>query len=183
MTQGYIIQQPSRKHRQGQQPLILGVDLASKPDDVSLVVMGPKGVETVINQRQLNAKCASRKADREFIARALIDLMERHGAQFERRPGFSGHNIVLRFSLNGVGAMVDIDNLHGGYWTSIHWYNTQYPTRDFTTKFCVNVGVLTRSQAHHKATSCPKDWYSLAMCLDAGLCMAARGDAFEPLTV
>lgn len=182
MTQGDIVQQPSRKHRQGPQPLIIGVDLASKPDDVSLVVMDDKGVRTVIRQRELNAKCASRKADREFIIRALIDLVERHGAQVERCPGYHNRCITLRFTLNGVGAMIDIHNLHGGYWSLISWYNTEYPVRDFTTRFCVNIGDLTRSRARHKATSCPQDWYSLAMCLDAGLCMAARGDAFETVT-
>ena len=185
MSQRDIVQQPGRLHRQGQQPVIVGVDLASKPDAVSLAIMGPKGVQMVVDRDTLNAKCASRKADREFIARALIGLMERHGAQLERRddgpnPGYHGASICLRFTLNGVGARLDIDNLHGGDWSLIHWHNTEYPVRNFTSRFCVNVGDLGRSRPHHKATSHPRDWYSLAMSLDAGLCLAARGDAFEP---
>lgn len=170
-----------------QRNVMIGVDLASKPDKVSLAIMGPKGVQMVVDRDDLNARCASRKADREFIARALIGLMERHGAQVERRddgpnPGYHGASIALRFSLNGVGAMLDIDNLHGGDWSLIHWHNTEHPARNFTTRFCVNVGNLGRSRPHHKATSHPQDWYSLAMLLDAGLCLAARGDAFEPVT-
>lgn len=177
-----IVQQPGRMHRQGEQPrlVVAGVDLASKPDRVSLAVVGPKGVQMVVDRDTLNAKCASRKADREFIARALIGLMERHGAQLERRddgpnPGYHGASIVLRFTL---GAMLDIDNLHGGDWALIHWHNTEYPARNFTSTFCVAVGDLGRSRPHHKATSHPRDWYSLAMMLDAGLCLAACGEAF-----
>lgn len=166
-----------------QRNVMIGVDLASKPDNVSLAIMGPKGVRMVVDRDDLNAKCASRKADREFIARALIGLMERHGAQVERRdekpnPGYSGAGIALRFSLNGVGAMLDIDNLHGGDWSLIHWHNTEHLARNFTTRFCVNVGDLGRSRPHHKATSHPQDWYSLAMMLDAGLCLAAQNQAF-----
>jgi len=160
--------------------------LASKPDKVSFAIIGPEGVQMVVDRDDLNARCASRKADREFIARALIGLMKRHGAQVERRddgpnPWYRA-SIALRFSLNGVGAMLDIDNLHGGDWSLIHWHNTEHPARNFTTRFCVNVGDLGRSRPHHKATSQPQDWYSLAMLLDAGLCLAARGDAFEPAT-
>lgn len=185
-----IVQQSGRLHRQGQQPVIVGVDLASKPDKVSLAVVGPKGVQMVVDRDTLNAKCASRKADREFIARALIGLMGRHGAQVERRddgpnPGYHGASIALRFSLNGVGAMLDIDNLHGGDWALISWHNTEYPARNFTSRFCVNVGDLAYRvipdrppRPHHKATSHPRDWYSLAMMLDAGLCLAAGGEAF-----
>lgn len=161
-----------------------GVDLASKPDKVSLAIMGPKGVQMVVDRDDLNARCASRKADREFIARVLIGLMERHGAQVERQddgpnPGYHGASIALHFSLNGVGAMLDIDNLHGGDWSLIHWHNTEYPSRNFTSRFCVNVGDLGQSRPHHKATSHPQDWYSLAMFLDAGLCLAAQNQAFD----
>ena len=183
MTQRDIVQQPRARSAQGQSPVIVGVDLASKPDNVSLAIMGTKGVQMVVDRNGLNAKCASRKADREFIARALIGLIERHGAQVERRddgpnPGYHGASIALRFSLNGVGAMLDIDNLHGGDWSLIHWHNTEYPSHNFTSRFCVNVGDLGRSRPHHKATSHPKDWYSLAMMLDAGLCLAAQNQAF-----
>lgn len=189
MSQHDIVQQPSRIHRQGDQPrlVVAGVDLASKPGRISLAVVGPRGVQMVVDRNTLNAKCASRKADREFIACALIGLMARHGAQFERQddgpnPGYHGASICLRFALNGVGAMLDIDNLHGGDWSLIHWYNTEYPARNFTSTFCVAVGDLGRTRPHHKATSHPHDWYSLVIHLDAGLCLAARGDAFEPVT-
>jgi hypothetical protein len=163
-----------------------GVDLASKPDKVSLAIMDPKDVQMVVDRDDLNARCASRKADREFIARALIGLMERHGAQVERRddgpnPGYRGASICLRFTLNGVGAMLDIDNLHGGDWSLIHWHNTKYPTRNFTSRFCVCVGEHGNFRPHHKATSQPADWYSLAMMLDAGLMLAARGQAFAAI--
>lgn len=137
------------------------------------------------DQNHLNGKNASRKGDREFIARALIELARTRGAQVERRDesptiGYCGAGIALRFSLGGVGAMADIDNLHGGHTSLVSWYNTEHPARNFTTRFSACVGDPAQRRPHHKATSCPGDWYSLAMMLDAGLCLAARGDAFEP---
>ena len=59
----------------------------------------------------------------------------------------------------------------------------RYPARNFTSRFCVNVGDLGRSRPHHKATSHPQDWYSLAMLLDAGLCLAASREAFAPFGI
>lgn len=169
----------------------IGVDMANKPDMVSFAVVGPKGVQMIIDRTILNAKRASRKADREYIANTLICLMERHGAEVERHddgpnPGYHGASIALRFKLNGVGAMVDIDDLFaGGSWTLIDWHNTEYPVRNFTARFCGMIGDMRRAtgctRPHHKTTSQPADWYSLAMFLDAGLCLAARGEAFEPI--
>jgi hypothetical protein len=160
-------------------PRMMGVDFASKPDMVAVAVGG-----TIMDRATINAKSASRKADREFIVNTLLGLMERHGAEVERRddgpnPGYHGHSIALRFTLNGVGAMLDIDDLHGGEWSLIHWHNTEYPARNFTSRFCVCVGGVTSYRPHHKATSQPGTWYSLAMFLDAGLCLAARGEAFD----
>lgn len=63
----------------------------------------------------------------------------------------------------------------------ISWYNTRRYARNFTTRFSDAVSGSNRNRPHHKETSQPSDWYSLAMMLDAGLCLAARGEAFEPL--
>jgi len=139
----------------------------------------------MIDREILNSKVASRKLDREMLASALLALAERQGAEVERRdtprnPGYSGAGIDLRFELNGVGARVSIDDLHGGKYSLISWFNTQYPSRKFTTRFCVCTGDLLKHRPHHKATSCPADWYSLAMFLEGGLMLAARGGAFEP---
>lgn len=133
----------------------------------------------------LNAKNASRKADRQYIAAALLLLADKHGAEVERintprNPGYSGAGIDLKFELGGVGARVSIDDLHGGDHAIISWFNTHYPARNFTTRFCVCVGEHGRSRPHHKATSCPADWFSLAMFLEGGLMLAARGEALEP---
>jgi len=143
------------------------------------------GIVDMIDRETLNAKNASRKADRDFIVATLLALVGRHGAEVERQdtprnPGYSGAGIDLRFELNGVGASLSIDNLHGGSHAIISWFNTQYPARNFTTRFCVCVGEHGRFRPHHKATSCPADWFSLAMFLDAGLMLAARGGALEP---
>jgi hypothetical protein len=137
----------------------------------------------VVDRAELNGKHAGRKVDREFIARALVALAEVRGAEVERHDttptaGFCGAGIDLRFKLDGVGATVSIDNLHGGRYSIVSWYNTKHPARNFTTRFCGMVGDVVKSRPHHKATSCPADWYSLAMMLDAGLCLAARGEAF-----
>ena len=139
----------------------------------------------MINQETLNAKSASRKADREFITAELVRIAEKQGAEVERRdtprnPGYSGAGIDLKFELGGVGARVSIDDLHGGDHALISWFNTQYPARNFTTRFCVCVGDHGQFKPHHKATSCPADWFSLAMFLDGGLMLAAREQAFEP---
>lgn len=139
----------------------------------------------MINQETLNAKSASRKADREFITAELVRIAEKQGAEVERRdtprnPGYSGAGIDLKFELGGVGARVSIDDLHGGDHALISWFNTQYPARNFTTRFSVCVGDLSKPRPHHKATSCPADWFSLAMFLDGGLMLAAREQAFEP---
>lgn len=137
------------------------------------------------NPSWINPLKASRKLDRELLASALLALAERQGAEVERQdtprnPGYSGAGIDLRFELNGVGAMVGIDDLHGGEYSLISWFNTKYPSRNFTTRFCVCVGDTPSRIPHHKATSCPADWFSLAMFLDAGLMLAARGGALEP---
>lgn len=139
----------------------------------------------MIDRETLNAKNASRKADREYIAGVLSNIAEKHGAEITRRdepanPGYSGKGIHMQFKLAGVGAMLDIDNLHGGEFALIHWFNTMYPSRNFTTRFCVCVGDVPQGRSHHKATSSPANWYSLAMFLDAGLLLAFRGEAFAP---
>lgn len=135
-----------------------------------------------IDPGHLDALNASRRSDRETIAATLTAIGERHGASIERRddpgnPGYHGQSIALHFALNGVGAMIDVDNLHGGAHALIHWYNSERPVRDFSPRFNRCVGEPPR-RPHHKATSCPADWYSLAMFLDGGLMLAARGEAF-----
>lgn len=139
----------------------------------------------MIDRETLNTKNASRKADRDFIVATLLALVGRYGAEVKRQdtprnPGYSGAGIDLRFELNGVGAMVGIDDLHGGEYALISWHNTKYPARNFTARFCVCVGDHGQFRPHHKATSCPADWYSLAMILDGGLMLAAREQAFMP---
>lgn len=134
---------------------------------------------------KLNQCNASRKGDREVLAGVLVVIAKRHGAEIERKdtprnPGYSGAGIDLHFELNGVGARTSIDNLHGGNYALISWFNSKYPARNFTTRFSVCVGDLPNSRPHHKATSCPADWFSLAMFLDGGLMLAARDQAFEP---
>jgi hypothetical protein len=153
-------------------------------DNSSFVALDGGGKpRLVIEPAELNGKNAGRKVDREFIARALVALAEARGAEVERRDttpttGYCGAGIDLRFKLGGVGATVSIDNLHGGEWSLVSWYNTVYPSRDFNPRFCACVGEPATGRPHHKATSCPADWYSLAMMLDAGLCLAASDGAF-----
>lgn len=143
-----------------------------------------------------NALNASRKADRETIAKMLIFIGEKHGAKIERRespanPGYCGQGIDLFFTLNGVGASVDIDNLFGGGHSLISWYN-EWPIdyRPAPGRYCLDFSGAFNSavgengywsRPHHKATSCPADWYSLAMFLDAGLSTAADHKAFLPI--
>lgn len=165
---------------------IIGCDLASGKDRLAITIIGADGKPSmVIDRDTFNALNASRKADREDIAWRICAIVERHGATVERRDdpptrGYSGASICLRFTLNGLGAMIDIDNLHGGAWSLVSWYPATFPTRNLSARFMRHVALTPFARPHHKATSHPRDWYSLAMFLDAGLCLAARGEAFEP---
>lgn len=140
------------------------------------------------NREAFNLLSASRKGERETIANMLQRIADERGAtvterrEEPRNPGYNGAGIVMHFECNGVGAMIDIDDLHGGKWVLIHWFNTAHPARLFSAKFQRHCGDNGQSRPHHKATSHPRDWYSLAMMLDAGLMLAARGEAFEPAT-
>lgn len=157
----------------------IGMDLASGKDRSSLVIMDGNTVHMMIDQDTLNASRASRKADRQYIAKALVAIVSRHGAKVEQHQDHD--SITVTFDLAGVGAMIHIDAVHGGSRSLIHWHNTLRPSRNFTARFCRHVGVCHIGRLYHKATSNAGDWYSLAMRLDAGLCLAVRGEAFEPL--
>lgn len=117
------------------------------------------------------------RSDREWLAKELSSIAETNkGAISLMRNSF---NIVCHFACNGVGARIDI----GSYFQpNIHWYNTHGPVRDFTGRFLVTVQAAksTRTKfSDHKATSHLADWPSLAMALQDGLSLAARGGAFK----
>lgn len=183
----------SQRHK-ADKPIFIGTDFSTGPDQSAIairhgarvvLVAASGGTGARVETDWINALHAGRKAEREALAMAFEAIARAHGAEIERResppnPGYCGAGIDLRFSLNGVGAMVDIDNLHGGDHVLVCWHNTEYPSRNFTARFCACVGESGNHRPHHKATSCPSDWYSLAMMLDAGLYLAARGEAFEP---
>jgi hypothetical protein len=168
----------------------VGVDFAEGKDHTAIAVCEGRHVvlvagETVtVDKEWLNDWSARRKHDREVLALVFETIARNRGAEVERsegaiNPGYHGQSIDFQFTLNGVGVLLDIDDLHGGDHALLHWYNTGYISRNFTTRFCVNIGASTSGRPHHKATSTPADWYSLAMMLDAGLMMADRGEAFE----
>lgn len=133
----------------------------------------------MVDLTKLNAR---RKPDREKIAAVLIDAAESFGADVERHdgernPGYHGQSIDLSISLNGVGALIDIDDLHGGERALIHWHNTEYPARDFAAGF--NAAIADYNyRPHHKATS-NGGWSTLAELLKAGLRLARDGNAFR----
>ncbi|MFL6707975.1 MAG: hypothetical protein ACJ8HI_07190 [Massilia sp.] len=174
-------------------PIFTGVDLAAGPNADQSAVAVRQGTKLLmmvtdegcdIDRDWIDGLCASRKADREQLAMAFRTIGSARGATVEQQhrngtPGYCGHGIHLRFACKGVGAMVDISDLHGGEWVLIHWYNDTHPARDFTTRFNVAVSSGGNGRPHHKATSHPRDWSSLANMLDGGLRIAARGEAFE----
>lgn len=138
----------------------------------------------VCMQSALNSLSASRKHDRTLIADALTEIALKHGATVERRHsnatrGYCGQGIDLHFACKGVGAMVNINDLHGGEWVLIHWFNDAYPALNFTSAFTLAVRDGGNGRPHHKATSHPRNWHSLAMMLDGGLMSANRGEAFS----
>lgn len=170
----------------------VGCDFASGPDISAMALATRQGSRVVlitgenptVDRDWINSLNASRKGDREALALALQMLASNRGAQVERKDGprnvgYHGASIDMRFSLNGIGAMIDIDDIHGGAYATIHWHNSAPArARVFSGRFNTCVGDLGQYQPHHKATSCPRDWYSLAMFMDAGLLLAARGEAF-----
>ena len=82
--------------------------------------------------------------------------------------------------------MLSISNLHGGDGAIISWFNDHtadhrdgiaFRTRYYSPRFNRDVG-QAGGRPHHKATSYGT-WFGLAFSLDAGLYLAARGEAFE----
>ena len=143
-------------------------------------------MDTVLAFDTLNKLNASRKADRAHIAHELRTIADKYGAicREQEKPasaGYCGQSIHMLFTLNGVGAMLDISNIHGGTYALVHWYN-ELPrnTRYFSPAFAIGV-MASIGRPHHKATSHPRTWFELALCLDRGLSLAASGEAFaEP---
>lgn len=135
---------------------------------------------------KLKGKNASRKAEREAIAQCLCTIAERHGAEIRRTEadataGYCGAGIDLEFTLRGVGAMISIDDLHGGETALLSWYNAEHGGLPFSVQFNRAVGESLIGRSHHKASSLGGDWYSLAMFLDGGLLLAKQGRAFKGL--
>lgn len=130
-----------------------------------------------ITHKHVQAACDDRLA----IAKQFRTIAERFGADIEERheskSDWCSAAIDMTFRLNGVGAMVSIDDLHGGYESIISWFNTSYPCRDFSAGFFTAIGEPGRG-AHHKATS-GGTWDMLAARLQAGLRHASRDTAFR----
>jgi hypothetical protein len=174
-------------------PIFTGMDLAAGPNADQSAVVVRQGMKLLmmvtdesceIDRDWIDALNAARKADREQIAMALKTIASARGASVELQHregsrGYCGQGIDLRIACKGVGAHIGISDLHGGEWVLISWFNDTHPSRDFTTAFQVAVRSGGNNRPHHKATSHPRDWYSLAMMLDAGLSLAARGEAFD----
>lgn len=129
---------------------------------------------------------ARRKADRQRISGAFLQIAFKHGAEVEAReepaqPGWSGPAIVLSGSLNGVGFLLDIDDLHersGQLGGLISWYNAGIgKCRDFSAEF--NLAVKDyKSRPHHKASSIG-DWPELLRQFDRALQIAGDSLAFR----
>jgi hypothetical protein len=128
---------------------------------------------------------ASRKADRLAITASFRAVADKFSATVKQReetpnPGCCGAGIFMSFALNGVGAQVSIDDLHERHGSDgglISWFNTNYPSRHFTSGFNVAVGEHGSARPHHKATSIGS-WDMLAARLQAGLRHAANGTVF-----
>lgn len=175
-----------------------GLDLASGPDwgvlttypNCKVVLGAAIGGPAIIDRDWINGHDASRKTDREVLALALETIATAHGAKVVRQektrnPGWRGAGIDLRITLNGVGALIDVSNIHGGRYALIHWHNdyelgrpSGLICRDFTSGFASAVRAFG-GRSSHKATTGGSDWFTLATALDAGLCLAVRGEAFE----
>lgn len=140
---------------------------------------------------------ASRKKDREAIAALMIATATDLGATVERRdeprnPGFRGQSITLDFALNGVGALLSINDLYGGDGGLISWYNVREysppeegypfgrptPVCNFSPDFNAGVGSF-QPRPHHKATS-QGSWQWLQVCLDTGFKLARDNMALTP---
>lgn len=161
----------------------VGADFSTGPDKSAIAVcQGAQVVLTAgdtvsVDRDWLNGWSAKRKHEREVLALIFETIATNRGAAVAVNR--DGKAIDMQISLNGVGVMLNIDDIHGGDYALLHWYNAERGARNFTTRFCVVVGSSSSAKPHHKATSFPADWYSLAMHLDGGLLLAARGEAFD----
>jgi hypothetical protein len=179
-----------------EKPTVIGIDLAKGADrgavairlGTRMILSAGNGQPAVIDRAWINGLFAGRQGEREVLALVFETIALAHGATVVRKvdgrhPGWHSGSIDLRIERNGVGANVGFSNLHGGYHSLISWYNEHGPgpwhTRNFSGPFCGAVREYS-GRPHHKATTCSADWYGLAMALDAGLCLANRGEAFEP---
>ena len=133
---------------------------------------------------QLDRLTVSRKADRRAIADAIAAPLAGLGVIIERKEREGRRDIDFQFSLNGVGASVWINADLGDGHFLISWYNTEYPSRNFTEAFNCAVGDLLQPRPHHKATSCSHSWVDLRDRLMTGFGAAGQGLAFiEPEVV
>lgn len=192
MTQRKIGKSPALAAPYGKPDMTAAAIMSRAGTHVLLSAGGDKSAQ--VDRMWISALNANRKPDREQLAMALTTLASARGALVIRRDtpatrGFGGAGIDLSITLNGVGALISIDNLHGGRYNLISWYNDysagRRPCRGFSARFATCVGdtpPMGGGRTHHKATSCGGDWYSVAMFLDGGLMLAARGTAFEPET-
>lgn len=121
---------------------------------------------------------------RAAIVATLLAVADKFGASVEQRaerkiPGY-GAETLLSVSLNGVGALIGVSDMHerhGFNGALISWHNTEYPCRYFSKSFNCAVGDSGSARPHHKATS-SAEWDVLAARLQAGLRHAANGTAF-----
>lgn len=124
---------------------------------------------------------AARKRDRQLISGYFLQAAHDYGATVEakeepRNPGFRGGSIRLRFELNGVGASMSIDDLHGGKDGLISFYNADFPSADFSPAFHGAVRNFP-GIAKHKATAVG-EWGILLDRFRAALAIAKEGAAF-----
>lgn len=132
----------------------------------------------------LTGLSASRKAGRRAIADAIRGAALEFGADYEETDYGGRRELGVTVKLNGVGALVHVDDLFGGTRSLIHWFNSggYRPVRYFSPAFNSAVGeVSSWPRPHHKATSNPPDWDALLARLKAGLALARSGQAFNPV--
>jgi hypothetical protein len=138
-----------------------------------------------LGRESFDALKAGQKRGREMLANALTDIATKHGASVERQHGKRNPWLLRAEHRSSVScarasapwSISTIFTAANG--CSSIGSTTSHPARNFTSRFGSEVGSGGNGRPHHKATSHPRDWYSLAMMLDGGLLLAARGEAFE----
>lgn len=152
-----------------------GIDISTSEDNTSVSFIQSNKVLLSLDRERLNKQDPFWAFERNVLAHAFTKLADIHKAEVYRTD--SSYGVYLEISLNGVGVSICLDMSNPCDTPMMHWHNVRYPGRAFTAAFCAQAGVDVAAPNSENQLGRGKGWFDLAMKLNQGLCMAARGEA------